>query len=345
MRFAVGSGCHVRERVRKAWLELGWDETADARDAGIVWSPPQALVRRPPAGLRVGAFGNSSEVFNKWTLVLVLRRALGAALGGIMPRTLLSCDDLEAAGDDALDGWVVVKPAFLSHGDGVVVAPSFAEGRAALQERVAAQRYATRKAIEDAAAGTAFRKPPRFVVQEFVHCSDVDGACRWDVRMFALALDGGRLLLRDGFLRKCRSGRDKQPMSAKATVTNLPIQLEGDIKPVDEVVLVETVDEWVRRVGVQDEFSRARSAMLRKTKVCIDLAWPQIVRAPGSFELLGLDFVIDAHWEPWLLEINTLPSLRTYGFSTLGHHYDELIGAVGRAVVNGEEREVGWFSV
>ncbi len=37
------------------------------------------------------------------------------------------------------------------------------------------------------------------------------------------------------------------------------------------------------------------------------------LKHPYTFELLGLDFMIDSNFKPWLIEINTNPCLETSG--------------------------------
>ncbi len=60
-------------------------------------------------------------------------------------------------------------------------------------------------------------------------------------------------------------------------------------------------------------FGKIYPAMKKAARLCLEASYSRLdsVRRDFGFELLGLDFLIDEEFKPWLIEVNTNPCLET----------------------------------
>ena len=58
-----------------------------------------------------------------------------------------------------------------------------------------------------------------------------------------------------------------------------------------------------------------------------------------SFEILGLDVILDEHLRPWLLEVNESPNLRDHGAETLAPMLSSLLEIVCQPQAGGGVRD------
>lgn len=184
----------------------------------------------------------------------------------------------------------------------------------------------------------------------------VDGDFKFHLRVMVLAIDDLRVFVHDAAVALCAAERfgeeDGVDLSNKfAHATNHCVQKKhgGDGKTTESNSF--TIDELCERVRLPKDSptAAALSECIRNQidAVVKDLFFAARSRASpavgffpmaGSFELFGLDFIVDEDGKVWLLEVNSDPSLAVFG-ERLKPLCSDLIVDVVR-VVSGDTNKV-----
>lgn len=171
-----------------------------------------------------------------------------------------------------------------------------------------------------------------WIVQKYVEAPKLVHGRKFDIRQFAaVAPDGSVWIYEDSYVRTCSARYDAANLDSKAIhLTNDAVQKNLETYGEHEDANKLSFDEFQRAL---DE-DHAAGALPRRVDFERE-TWPAIARAtarvfeatlggmrrepePGNaggatFELFGLDFMLDAATRPILIEVNTSPALFRHG--------------------------------
>lgn len=171
-----------------------------------------------------------------------------------------------------------------------------------------------------------------WIVQKYVEAPTLVHGRKFDIRQFAaVAPDGSAWIYEDSYVRTCSARYDAANLDSKAIhLTNDAVQKNLETYGEHEDANKLSFDEFQRAL---DE-DHAAGVLPRRVDFKRE-TWPAIARAtarvfeatlggmrrepePGNaggatFELFGLDFMLDAATRPILIEVNTSPALFRHG--------------------------------
>ena len=235
----------------------------------------------------------------------------------------------------ALDGsenvWIL-KPAYGSKGKGLQLIKANASGlRQVLKLRGAAR-----------------------VVQRYVERPLLIHHRKFDIRLYALTLGweqpGTVWLYSRMLLKLCSEPYCLSRLNERYRhLTNCSVQREREHRPEEEVAagsLVWTSDRFIAHLDecgygstVWEQHVFPSLCAVAKAALSAGQQSQDVNCSPprrSSFEIVGLDVILDEALRPWLLEVNESPNLRDFGGEVLEPMLDELVGMVS-AVARGEE--------
>lgn len=174
----------------------------------------------------------------------------------------------------------------------------------------------------------------------------IDG-CKFDIRVYVLVCgwdEPSRIWLYDVMLLKlCRQPFDLERLYEPLRhLTNCAVQSAGGrqskhatIPGVDEssdtLWSSNRFSEWLRDQGYGETAweQQVLPAIGIVAKATLNRAYAQHAPAAAprrrSFEVFGLDVILDAELRPWLLEVNESPNLRDHGVDVLEPLLDSLL--------------------
>jgi hypothetical protein len=197
-------------------------------------------------------------------------------------------------------------------------------------------------------------EPAQFVVQKYVETPMLLFGRKFDLRLFALVVSLQPLVVfcsTDTYVRFASAPFDCAASSPFAHLTNAQVQKYAPPNATQDV-------EDAARGIVQNQWSldsfrahlaasygegaweRVVAPKLRQMVAEVASAWPQRAQhhRAASFELLGLDVMLSAGLEPWLLEVNADPGLHVLTPVVEAHHR-RAVGGLLAAVL---ERRGEW---
>lgn len=204
-----------------------------------------------------------------------------------------------------LDGvhniWIV-KPAGKSRGRGIGCFNSLADIRKHCQlERISPE--------------------DRYIVQKYIECPLVIKSRKFDIRQWVLVTDWNPLTVHfydECYFRFCAEDFTLHDLSVFSHLSNNSIAKYSERFETDDVADGQgnmwTLDQF--RGFLRAKFGDAalweekcRPAMERAAVLSFKSAQDSIQNRKGSFDVYGLDFVLDTELNVWLLEINASPSM------------------------------------
>jgi hypothetical protein len=158
----------------------------------------------------------------------------------------------------------------------------------------------------------------KVIIQRYIPRPLLLGGRKFDIRCYMLIASTKPylVLFRGGYVRRSLTQYSEDDLSDRfAHLTNAAVQKKhADYEKMkeDSIWSMDTLQSHLESSGevtkgwVQDVLT----PQLRR--VCSEVfhaAKPKLQRRRGFFELLGVDFLVDADLRPWLLEVNTNPAL------------------------------------
>lgn len=202
-----------------------------------------------------------------------------------------------------LDGvhniWIV-KPAGKSRGRGIGCFNSLADIRRHCQlERISPE--------------------DRYIVQKYIECPLVVRNRKFDIRQWVLVTDWNPLTVHfydECYVRFCAEDFTLSDLSVFSHLSNNSIAKYSDRFESDDISEGNMWSLAQFRAFLKETFgdaslweSRVRPAMERATVLSLKAARDGVQNRKGSFDVYGLDFVVDTELNAWLLEINASPSM------------------------------------
>ena len=301
----------------------GFDFASGFSDAATASSQPGTRVQR--ARQLVNKFAHNCQICVKARLAHNLRRYAREAkldLGSLVPLTFVVTsgepDDAEycrfkgaaaALASERGESVWIVKPRNMNRGIGIEVCESSKAVDALLKKK---------------------KRGSQHVVQKYVERPLLVRGRKFDIRLYVLVTSDLKVFMyRDSYVRTCSTAYDAANCADKSMhLTNDYVQKFLDSYGTHEDANKLSFDE------LQAIFREEPLADGKVLSVADDL-WPQMRRcvqatiacalphfpimAPGgsggggSFELYGLDFLVDADGKVFLLEVNTSPALFRHG--------------------------------
>uniref|UniRef100_A0A7R9W2A9 Tubulin--tyrosine ligase-like protein 9 n=1 Tax=Chlamydomonas euryale TaxID=1486919 RepID=A0A7R9W2A9_9CHLO len=163
------------------------------------------------------------------------------------------------------------------------------------------------------------RRPgSRSIVQKYIDAPLLVGGRKFDLRAYVLVTPGREVFLhREAYVRTCATPYSLSDVSNKAShLTNDAVQKKTEEYGQHEDHCKLTLDELQAAVGAAaDVHGAVRVQMVDCVSRLFGLVLPKLdpKRRAHSFELFGLDFMIDAHGGVTLIEVNTSPALFRQG--------------------------------
>ena len=268
----------------------------------------------------VNKFHHNAEICVKARLALNLRRYAKAAnidLASILPMTFVvkaGSNDKESSREltafraqaaEHEDAMWIVKPSNRNRGFGIEV-------------------LATPKAVE----GHLKQKKPgsTWVIQRYIKYPLLIGGRKFDVRQYVLVTPDFRVYMyKDSYVRTSSTSYDATDLEDRSIhLTNDYVQKHLDTYGAHEdanklsfsefqAVLDKTPLQDGRIMSAEDDLWPAMKHCIRHTFSC---AMPHLAgqKSSGcSFEVFGLDFMIDGNGQVVLIEVNTSPALLRHG--------------------------------
>jgi hypothetical protein len=151
-----------------------------------------------------------------------------------------------------------------------------------------------------------------YVVSEYIPNPLLFENKKFDLRLYVLVTNVSPLtafLYQEGIVRLCTEDYNLSTPSLFAHVTNTSVQKRNvDQKDFRQPSFNE-ICEFISRKYSQPKFEKLKKdiniLLLESLKAFQDTISP----SPNSFELYGYDVLIDDALQPWLIEINSSPSL------------------------------------
>lgn len=161
----------------------------------------------------------------------------------------------------------------------------------------------------------------RYIVQKYIECPLVIKNRKFDIRQWVLVTDWNPLTVHiydECYFRFCAEDFTLHDLSIFSHLSNNSIAKYSERFETDDVAEGQgnmwSLEQFQKHLG--ETFgdaslweSKVRPAIERATILSFKSAQDSIQNRKGSFDVYGLDFVLDTELNVWLLEINASPSM------------------------------------
>lgn len=166
------------------------------------------------------------------------------------------------------------------------------------------------------------RKDSKYVVQKYMERPLLIHQTKFDIRQWFLVTDWNPLTVwwyRECYLRFCKRKFDLSDFNEAIHLSNNSIQKHYDVDPErskeipDDSMWSSTMfEDYLRSRGHGQIFAEYCQPKMQEAVICALLTTQDIVEfRKSSFELYGADFMLTEDLKPWLIEINSSPSMAT----------------------------------
>jgi len=288
------------------------------REWDVLWSPASTAHQAAEQGLRPGqlssAVPGTQSICKKRRLPATLYRAYGDSAWDIMPRSYQIpfqvrewktwLEAHKGAPENKL--WILKTAQHLGKGLKLV----------RYQQAVKEVLVQHQKAEKAKAEGKSKEVRPFVLAQQYVDDPLLINGRKFGLRLWAVVagsdplrvyLHQGGLVLFSGQEYEGAGIADEEGQPMQAHVTNYAQNVHGDVWTLQQL------EQHIGQQNYQDMMRR----ILRSTAMTYAAALKDMrseaerldIPPATTFELMGLDFLIDSKYRPWLLEVNSTPSL------------------------------------
>lgn len=201
------------------------------------------------------------------------------------------------SGKQSRNAWII-KPTAMNRGRGILIKDSY-------------------KQIEEFLMGDVPRRA--YVVQKYIERPLLIDKRKFDIRMFLLITSCPRkvFLYPEGYVRTCSVAYDQANLGDQSGhLTNDDVQKDSSCYGSFEDCNKMSFGQLQEKLSPELDFSGdIYPQMVRCLEQLFSVSLDRVVTnsgtaaMPGSFELMGVDFMIDSEMTVYLLEINTSPAL------------------------------------
>lgn len=182
---------------------------------------------------------------------------------------------------------------------------------------------------------------PSFIVQKYIERPLLVSGLKFDMRQFVLvaSLDPLVVFISDDFYLRFTA----QPFTLDNIddrflhLTNHQVQKHAPDFHSAEI----KENQWSSRTFIQHlsdtygegTWEKRITPLIDKLIVTTMLSWPSSGHREGSFEMLGLDIMLDEDLRPWLLEVNTNPGLHLLT-GVVNEHHPKFVADMFKVIID-----------
>ena len=198
----------------------------------------------------------------------------------------------------------ILKPAAMNRGKGIQIFNNFKDMETFLRGHVIRESYVVQKYIENPLLIDKRKFDVRMFVLVTTSASSADHKARKAPKVY---------LYPDGYVRTCSVKYNYEDVRDQSShLTNDAVQKTteeyGAFEDCNKLSFEQFEDIFLGKLDFErDVYSQIKKATAELFGVAMKQMKPQDV--PGSFELFGLDFMVDDNHQVYLVEVNTSPAL------------------------------------
>lgn len=129
-----------------------------------------------------------------------------------------------------------------------------------------------------------------------------------------------------GYIRRSLAAYKPQSTNNDDVLTNYHVQMNReDFKPEDAMWQFSRMINYLKEQGLCELCGDIEIRLAKIARLVFDAGREYYVRHPGSFQIVGLDFMMDSNLRPMFIEGNVSPGLGSHNLSWKKNLMDDLI--------------------